>query len=78
MMACALSSLLLFAYWGLFTWLPNLLASPVSSGGAGMTIVKSVGFIIPMPPIIAKPMYSRPANAASRSADPTPNPPVDA
>lgn len=48
LLACTLSSLLLFAYWGLFTWLPNLLASPVAQGGAGMTIVKSVGFIIPM------------------------------
>jgi MFS family permease len=48
LLACTLSSLLLFAYWGLFTWLPNLLASPVAQGGAGMSIVKSVGFIIPM------------------------------
>jgi MFS family permease len=48
LLACALSSLLLFAYWGLFTWLPNILASPVERGGAGMTIVKSVSFIIPM------------------------------
>ncbi|MBM4194419.1 MAG: MFS transporter [Gemmatimonadetes bacterium] len=48
LLACTLSSLLLFAYWGLFTWLPNLLASPVESGGAGMTIVKSMGYIIPM------------------------------
>jgi len=48
LLACALSSLLLFAYWGLFTWLPNLLASPIEKGGAGMSIVKSVGFIIPM------------------------------
>lgn len=48
LLACTLSSLLLFAYWGLFTWLPNVLASPVASGGAGMSIVKSTGFIIPM------------------------------
>lgn len=48
LLACTLSSLLLFAYWGLFTWLPNLLASPVEQGGAGMTIVKSTAFIIPM------------------------------
>jgi MFS family permease len=47
-LACTLSSLLLFAYWGLFTWLPNLLASPVEQGGAGMSIVKSTAFIIPM------------------------------
>jgi MFS family permease len=48
LLACLLSSLLLFAYWGLFTWLPNILASPIDKGGAGMTIVKSVSFIIPM------------------------------
>lgn len=48
LLACTLSSLLLFAYWGLFTWLPNLLASPVEQGGAGMSIVKSTAFIIPM------------------------------
>lgn len=48
LLACSLSSLLLFAYWGLFTWLPNLLASPVAQGGAGMSIVKSTAFIIPM------------------------------
>jgi MFS family permease len=47
-LACSLSSLLLFAYWGLFTWLPNILASPVAQGGAGMSIVKSTAFIIPM------------------------------
>ncbi|HVZ48877.1 MAG TPA: MFS transporter [Gemmatimonadaceae bacterium] len=48
LLACLLSSLLLFAYWGLFTWLPNLLASPVDQGGAGMSIVKSTAFLIPM------------------------------
>lgn len=48
LLACTLSSLLLFAYWGLFTWLPNILASPIAQGGAGMSIVKSAAFIIPM------------------------------
>lgn len=48
LLACTLSSFLLFAYWGLFTWLPNILASPVAQGGAGMSIVKSAAFIIPM------------------------------
>ena len=47
-LACTLSSLLLFAYWGLFTWLPNILASPVAQGGAGMSIVKSTAFLVPM------------------------------
>lgn len=47
-LACILASLLQFAYWGLFFWLPNLLATPVEKGGAGMSIVKSVGWLIPM------------------------------
>jgi MFS family permease len=47
-MACALASALMFAYWGLFFWLPNLLATPIERGGAGMSIVKSVGWLVPM------------------------------
>ena len=47
-LACILASCLQFAYWGLFFWLPNLLATPVEKGGAGMSIVKSVGWLIPM------------------------------
>lgn len=47
-LACALASLLQFAYWGLFFWLPNLLASPIERGGAGLTVVKSVGWLVPM------------------------------
>ncbi len=48
LLACALTSLLQFAYWGLFFWLPNLLARPVAQGGAGMTVVKSTGWLIPI------------------------------
>ncbi len=44
----ALSSTVMFAYWGLFTWLPNYLASPVEEGGVGLGLVKSTGWIIPM------------------------------
>ena len=47
-LACLLASLLQFAYWGLFFWLPNLLASPVAQGGAGMTVVKSTAWLIPV------------------------------
>ena len=48
LIATALTSAVMFAYWGLFTWLPAFLASPVEEGGAGMSIVKSAGWIIPM------------------------------
>jgi MFS family permease len=48
LLACLLAGLLQFAYWGLFFWLPNLLASPVEQGGAGMTVVKSVAYLVPL------------------------------
>jgi MFS family permease len=38
----------LFAYWGLFTWMPAFLAKPLDQGGAGLGIVKSSAWIIPM------------------------------
>lgn len=37
-----------FAYWGLFFWLPSFLATPVESGGAGMSMVRSMSWLIPM------------------------------
>jgi len=44
----ALCSCLLFGYWGLFTWIPAYLSSPVSHGGAGLGIVKTSAWIVPM------------------------------
>lgn len=46
--ATALSTALLFAYWGLFTWVPTFLAGPVSAGGAGLGLVRSTGFVVAM------------------------------
>ena len=43
-----LCSCLLFGYWGLFTWLPAYLASPIEKGGAGLGIVRSSGWIVPL------------------------------
>jgi len=48
LLAIVVTSAVMFGYWGLFTWLPAFLASPVEQGGAGMSIVKSTGWIIPM------------------------------
>jgi len=42
------TSCVLFAYWGLFTWIPSYLSSPVAHGGAGMSVVQSTGWIVPM------------------------------
>lgn len=38
----------MFGYWGLFTWIPNYLGSPVSEGGRGMSILSSTSWIIIM------------------------------
>jgi MFS family permease len=46
--AIVMSAAVMFAYWGLFTWLPSFLASPLEKGGAGLGLVKSLGWIVPM------------------------------
>lgn len=49
LLAAALtSSSVMFGYWGLFTWIPSFLASPVEAGGAGLGIVRTAGWIVPM------------------------------
>jgi MFS family permease len=37
-----------FAYWGVFFWLPAFLARPIEQGGAGMGVVRSLAWIIPV------------------------------
>ncbi len=46
--ATALATSLLFAYWGLFTWVPAYLASPAAAGGAGLGIVRSSFWVVTM------------------------------
>jgi MFS family permease len=48
LLASLLASVLLFAYWGLFTWIPGFLSAPLAQGGAGLSIVRTSGFVIPM------------------------------
>jgi MFS family permease len=48
LVATLLTTAVLFAYWGLFTWIPAYLASPVEKGGAGMGVVRSWAWIVPM------------------------------
>jgi MFS family permease len=47
-LASAVTSCVLFAYWGLFTWMPSYLSTPVARGGAGMSVLQSTGWIVPM------------------------------
>lgn len=44
--ATSLCTVLLCAYWGLFTWVPAFLAGPRSEGGAGLGIVRSSLWIV--------------------------------
>ena len=46
--ATALTTSVLLGYWGLFTWLPGFLSTPMDRGGAGMSIVQSSWWIIPV------------------------------
>jgi len=38
----------LFAWWGLFTWVPRFLSMPVAEGGRGLSIVQTSGWTIVM------------------------------
>jgi MFS family permease len=46
--ATALATSVLYAYWGLFTWLPAFLSAPVSQGGAGLNIQRTSAWIFVM------------------------------
>jgi MFS family permease len=48
LLASALATSALFAYWGLFTWIPGFLSASPERGGAGLSIVRTSGFIVPM------------------------------
>src|SRR5271170_2758464 len=47
-LATLLATSVLFAYWGLFTWLPGFLSAPLDQGGAGLNIFRTSGWIILM------------------------------
>jgi MFS family permease len=48
LLAAGTATCMLFAYWGLFTWVPSYLAAPEAEGGAGLGRVKSTAWIVPM------------------------------
>lgn len=47
-LATALATSVLFAYWGLFTWLPGFLSAPREQGGAGLDIFNTSAWIFTM------------------------------
>jgi MFS family permease len=38
----------LFAYWGLFTWMPRFLSAPIAEGGRGLSIAQTSALTIVM------------------------------
>ncbi|HEY0157030.1 MAG TPA: MFS transporter [Thermoanaerobaculia bacterium] len=45
-LATLVASSVLVAYWGVTSWLPAFLATPVEQGGAGLTVTKSAAWLI--------------------------------
>jgi MFS family permease len=49
MLVCAsMNAAALFAWWGLFTWLPRFLSMPVAEGGRGLSIMQTSAWTIVM------------------------------
>lgn len=46
--ATAMNACTMFGYWGLFTWIPAYLSLPASQGGRGLSLVKTMGWLIAM------------------------------
>jgi len=46
MLATIVATSVLLAFWGVTTWLPTFLASPVAEGGAGLTMTKGAQWLI--------------------------------
>jgi MFS family permease len=47
-LAATVNAATMFAWWGLFQWLPSFLAMPVEKGGAGLDLMKTSVWIIVM------------------------------
>ena len=45
-LATLVAACVLVAYWGVTSWLPAFLASPVEQGGAGLTVTRSAAWLI--------------------------------
>jgi MFS family permease len=46
LLATLVASSVLVAYWGVTSWLPSFLATPVADGGAGLTLTKGATWLI--------------------------------
>jgi MFS family permease len=48
LIVAAMNAATMFAWWGLFTWIPAYLARPVAQGGRGLSVLRSSTWIILM------------------------------
>jgi MFS family permease len=48
LVAMGVSAATMFAWWGLFTWLPSFLALPAAQGGAGLDLVRTSTWVVLM------------------------------
>ena len=46
LVASLVASAVMIAFWGVITWLPSFLATPLAQGGAGLTLTKSAKWLI--------------------------------
>ena len=44
----AMNAATMFAWWGLFSWIPSFLARPIDQGGAGLSLLRSSTWIVLM------------------------------
>jgi len=47
-LVAAMNAATMFAWWGLFTWIPSYLARPIAGGGAGLSLLRTSTWIILM------------------------------
>jgi MFS family permease len=48
LICASMNAAALFAWWGLFTWVPRFLSMPVAEGGRGLSVVQTSGWTIVM------------------------------
>ena len=48
LIVAAMNAATMFAWWGLFTWIPAYLARPAAQGGAGLSLLRSSTWIVLM------------------------------
>jgi MFS family permease len=47
-LVAAMNAATMFAWWGLFTWIPSYLGRPIAEGGAGLSIMRTSTWIVLM------------------------------